>query len=91
MGYASADIVWLLDQWQQCTKAGGEYMTWRQLVGRYPHKSDLNWLWGLVLATVEGGYLVATVPGNKPPDPDSRVSWDHWQLTDLGRALVPAE
>jgi hypothetical protein len=91
MTYEPGDVAWLLTQWQNSMKAGGEYITWRGLVGRYPGKSDLSWLWGLVATAVDRGYLVVTPGTLAPPDPDSRVSWDGWQLTESGRQLVAAE
>jgi len=89
MGYESGDVMWLLTEWLGGTKTGGEYLTWRQLVSRYPGRSDLKWFWGLVAEAVANGYLTPTLPGDQPPpSPDSRVTWDGWQLTDQGRALV---
>ena len=90
MDYGPDDVAWLLSEWHDTATGGGEYMTWRRLVGRYPGKSNLEWLWGLVDAAVAGGYL-SMAPDAKPsPDPDSRVNWDRWQLTEKGRLLVEA-
>ena len=91
MDYRPDDVAWLLGEWVQSTKGRGEYMTWRRLVGRYPGRSDLAWLWGLVDSAVEGGYLIMTPEGKPSPDPDSQVTWDRWQLTDKGRVLVGDE
>ena len=91
MEYGSDDMTWLLTEWLDCTRGGGEYMTWRRLVGRYPGKSDLAWLWGLVDAAVERGYLAMTPDGKPPPDPDSQVTWDRWQVTEKGRILAGDE
>jgi hypothetical protein len=90
MEYGSEDVAWLLTVWLNSAKGGGEYMTWRSLVGRYPGKSDLAWLWGLVDAAVDGGYLAMTPEGKPSPDPDSKVTWDRWQLTEKGHLLVAA-
>ena len=73
MEYEPGDEAWLLSEWLSATKAGGEYMTWRRLVGRYPGKSDLNWLWGLVAAAVDGGYLSIGADALPPPEPDTRI------------------
>ena len=87
----SDDLTWLLTQWQSATASGGEYMTWRLLVGRYPGKSNLEWLWGLIADAVEQGYL-APVPGDDTrPEPDQRVNWDRWHLTDKGHQLLHQE
>ncbi len=88
MEYRPDDVAWLLREWVDSTKGGGEYMTWRRLVGRYPGRSDLAWLWGLVDSAVDDGYLTMTPEGKPSPDPDSQVTWDRWQLTKKGRALV---
>jgi hypothetical protein len=88
MGYETGDVAWLLREWRSATKVGGEYMTWRRLVGRYPGKSDLRWLWGLVATAVDDGYLSIPADAEPVPEPDSRISWDRWQLTDKGLALV---
>ena len=89
MHYQPGDVAWLLTKWLDGTEAGGEYVTWRQFVGRYPGKSDLTWFWGLVSAAVRDGYLSSAADSGQPlPDPDSRVTWDRWQLTDKGRTLV---
>jgi hypothetical protein len=88
MTYDERDVAWLLREWVAGTSGDGEYLTWRRLVGRYPGKSDLAWLWGLVDAVVADGYLALTPEGKPSPDPDSRVTWDRWQLTDKGRRLV---
>ncbi len=91
MPYSSDDLTWLLTQWQAAAAAGGEYLTWRGLAGRYPGKSDLKWLWGLISAAVDEG-LLAHVPGEDAmPEADARINWDRWELTDAGRArLSPA-
>jgi hypothetical protein len=86
--YQPGDVAWLLTEWMSTTGPGGEYMTWRRLVGRYPGQSDLKWLWGLVDDAVAEEYLVIPADGQPQPDPDARVSWDRWQLTDKGRALI---
>ena len=90
MTYEPGDVAWLLTEWTNTTGPGGDYMTWRRLVGRYPGKSDLNWLWGLVSDAVDKGYLIVPADGQPQPDPDARVSWDRWQITDAGRELVAA-
>ena len=67
---------------------GGEYMTWRRLVGRYPGKSNLEWLWGLISAAVDEG-LLAHGPGDDAiPEPDTRIDWERCELTDAGHALA---
>jgi hypothetical protein len=86
--YSPEDLTWLLTEWQATTASGGEYMTWRRLVGRYPGKSNLEWLWGLIDAEVAHGYLVPVEGFDSPPGPDTQVTWDRWQLTDTGRQLV---
>ena len=83
-----ADLTWLLTQLQGATESGAEYMTWRRLVGRYPGKSDLEWLWALLDTAVEEGYLVPVGDQVALPEPDTRVSWARWELTDKGRQLL---
>ncbi len=88
MASRADDLTWLLTQWHATTATGGEYMTWRQLVGRYPGKSNLAWLWGLIAAAVDEG-LLAHVPGDEAvPEPDTKINWERWSLTDAGRARV---
>ena len=87
MAYSPDDVAWLLTEWRTSASHGAEYMTWRQLVNRYPGKSDLDWLWGLVDAAVDGGYLTMT-EGRPSPEPDSKVTWDRWELTEKGHALI---
>ncbi len=82
------DVTWLLTEWRDSTASGGEYMTWRRLIGRYPGKSNLAWFWELVASAVEDGYLAMTPAGEPTPDPDSQVSWDRWELTEKGRILL---
>ncbi len=91
MPYSPDDMVWLLALWLGAAKAGGEYTTWRNIVGRYPGKSDLAWLWGLVEQAVDEGYLALVHDKIGRPDPDARVTWDWWQLTDTGRALAESK
>ncbi|MGZ4682157.1 MAG: hypothetical protein ACXWBN_11430 [Acidimicrobiales bacterium] len=88
MEYRPDDVAWLLKEWVDSTKGGGEYMTWRRLVGRYAGRSDLAWLWGLIDWAVDGGYLIVAPEGKPSPEPDSPVTWDRWQLTAKGRVLV---
>lgn len=88
MKYTSEDVAWLLREWIGTASGGGEYMTWRRLVSRYHGRSNLAWLWGLVHAAAEDGYLIANFETGTTPDPDSRVTWDHWTLTDKGQMLV---
>ena len=72
MAYGSEDVAWLLTEWRTSASHGAEYMTWRQLVNRYPGKSDLDWLWGLVDAAVDDGYLAMTPEGKPSPEPDHK-------------------
>ena len=88
MGYEVGDVTWLLDEWVHHTVGAGEYLTWRRLAGRYPGKSNLKWLWGLVAAAVADGYLTVVDGSGPQPDPDTRVNWDRWQLTPKGQQLV---
>ncbi len=88
MPYTPDDLTWLLTEWQATMAVGGEYMTWRRLVGRYPGKSNLKWLWGLIAAAVDEG-LLAHVPGDDAiPEPDAKIDWERWELTDAGRARL---
>ncbi len=88
MAYSADDLLWLLTELQTTAGPRGEYMTWRRLVGRYPGQSNLDWLWKLLDAEVEAGYL-AVVPGSAGrPEPDSQVTWASWSLTDQGRQLL---
>jgi len=82
------DLTWLLAEIQGTTESGAEYMTWRRLVGRYPGKSNLEWLWALLATAVEEGYLVPVGDEVALPGPDTRVNWARWQLTDKGRELL---
>jgi hypothetical protein len=86
--YSSEDLTWLLTEWQATTAAGGEYMTWRGLVGRYPGKSDLKWFWGLIAMAVEQGLLAHVAGDDAMPQPDARIDWERWELTDQGRARL---
>jgi hypothetical protein len=88
MKYAAGDVAWLLGEWRHHTDGSGEYLTWRRLAGRYPGKSNLTWLWGLVEAAVAEGYLTGGDASDPVPDADSRVTWDRWQLTLEGRRLL---
>ncbi len=66
-------------------------MTWRRLVGRYPGRSNLEWLWGLISTAVDEG-LLDHVPGDdQTPEPDTQINWERWQLTDRGREFLGQE
>lgn len=88
MPYSSDDLTWLLTEWQATTAVGGEYMTWRRLVGRYPGKSNLEWLWGLISAAVDEGLLAHVAGDEAMPGPDTKIDWERWELTDAGRARL---
>ena len=88
MSSTVADLTWLLTEIQSTTESGGEYMTWRGLVGRYPGKSNLEWLWALLATAVEEGYLMPVGDQVALPEPDARVNWARWELTDKGRQLL---
>ncbi len=88
MSSTVADLTWLLTEIQSTTTSGAEYMTWRRLVSRYPGKSNLEWLWKLIGDAVAEGYLAPIGVQDVPPEPDTRVDWGQWQLTDKGRELL---
>jgi hypothetical protein len=88
MSSSAADLMWLLTEWQSTTATGAEYMTWRRLVSRYPGKSNLEWLWDLIGGAVEQGYLTPVGELGARPEPDTRVNWEHWVLSDKGRQLI---